>query len=576
FRAVANSASRLCENIRFDWRLDRPTHGDFKSGMHRVAEWVRHAGSHQILWFTTTAFRKCRATSVSVQSVASEFSAPRTPTESTTARTNSDSSLDDIYNSAIESLAYYTADRGIRFLSRLRYPEATFGAEGTEINHHLALYDELTRFQWFPPEAHFPSLVGVLRKYEDALLKDIQSRVDDSLPPPFILKTEHQTIIAQRIFTLFYTSAGAEILRGRSEGISDGFKGRHDWDALLLSFYVANERNLASHNVLFERTIHHPKNQLVEEMDGEKLAKAVWDERAWSSRFYFYASEEAHDQARSVKPSLGSRSGLYIQAQLAYTQAIKLWDSYLDDCGVDDNKQVPLQPLLRDRSWHEPATGICDAFCFFAISSPMGSDGPTWRALEFVTCSKADVPTKLKLPEFETALFKGEMLLPYFTVEYKRQNDTAGKALDRGRLDFMALISYYAALDILDFPFYVLVTNGWNGAILMGWKSTQFERIYIIERNVVQVDISTPIGAYQFAVFLLRLREKQEDLEAKVKAKLADADFDFVKFQEWRKEWQADRLDKEWELAEAAKAKAKKEAAANEAAAKEAEASAVS
>ncbi|KAK7062201.1 hypothetical protein R3P38DRAFT_3251543 [Favolaschia claudopus] len=579
FSAVANSASRLCENIRFDWRLDRPTLSDPKSGVHRISEWVRHVESFsgsppprsESPAVHSNSDTEIKATSGSVQSIAPEISDSRTSTESDISSNNDsdDFSLDDMYNPVIESLAYYAADRGVKFLSRLRYPEERFGAEGTEINHHLGLYDELTRFQWFPPEAQLPSLVGALKKHKDALLKDIQCRLDDSLAPPLVVKTEHQTIIAQRIFTLFYASAGGEIPRGRAERISDGFKGRHDWDALLLSFFTAKEQGLVSRNVLFERTIHYPKNQLVE-MNGEKLAKAVWDERAWSPLFYFSAQQAAHDQVRSVQPNLGSRSELYIQAQLACAQATQLWDSYLDYCKVDDNKQVPLQPLLRDRSWHEPATGICDALCFFAIPSPTGSDETTWRALEFITRSKADVSTEFALPETASASFKGTLLLPYFIVEYKKQNDTAGKALDRGRLDLMALISYYAALGILDFPFYVLVTNGSKGAILMGWKSTQFERIYIVERNVVQLDISTPIGAYQFAIFLLRLREKQEDLEAKVKAKLVDVNFDPGKFQEWRKEWQAERLDKEWGLAEADRAKAKKAAAANEAAAKEA------
>ncbi|KAK7013142.1 hypothetical protein R3P38DRAFT_3207920 [Favolaschia claudopus] len=546
FSAVASSASCSCENIRFDWRLDRPTPSDFKSGVHHINEWVRHVESFsgspppRSESPAVDSNTEIGANSESVPSIASESSDPRTSTESAISSDNDsdDFSLDDIYNSAIESLAYYAADRGVRFLSRLWYPEEMFGAEGTEINHHLALYDELTRFQWFPPEAHFPSLVGVLRKYEDTLLKDIQSRVDDSLPPPLILKTEHQTIIAQRIFTLFYTSAGAEIPRGRAESISDDYKDRHDWDALLLSFYVANERDLVSHNVLFERTIHYPKNQLVEEMDGAKLAIAVEQEMKWSAQFYSLAQAAAADQ-------IENHPDLFFQAQLASIQVFKLWNSYLSGC-------EPLQALLRKRSWHEPATGICDALCFFTISSPVGQDEKAARALEFITCSKADASTDLILPESEPPSFKGKTLFPYFIVEYKKRDDTAGKALDQGRLDLMALISFYAALGILDFSFYVLVTDGWKGAILMGWKSTKSERIYIVERNVVHLDISTPIGSYQFAIFLLRLQDKQKDLEVKAKAKLADANLDFVKFQEWRKEWQAERLDKEWGPAEAA------------------------
>ncbi|KAK7054058.1 hypothetical protein R3P38DRAFT_2475647, partial [Favolaschia claudopus] len=515
FSAVANSASRLCENIRFDWRLDRPTPSDFKSGVQRINEWVRHVESlihtrvsgsppprsgspavHSNTEIGRPPRYRCRASRLNFPT---HEPRPKVPSQEPIATQVSSKSLDLHAVGNIDAHPVIS-DRGVRFLSRLQYPEETFGAGGTEINHHLGLYDELTRFQWFPPEVRL------------------------------LVHTDHRTIIAQRISVLFYTSAGGEIPRGRAESISDGFKGRHDWDALLLSFYTANERDISDYS--FECTIHYPKNQLVEEMDGEKLATAVREERSWSLRFYLSAQEEAGAQANYL-------SDLFIQAQLANAQASTLWTSYLVNCvTVDPNKQVPLQPLLRNRSWHEPATGICGALCFFTISSPIGPDETAARALEFVTCSKADVPTELKLPEFEPASFKGKVVLPYFIVEYQKRNDTAGKALNHGRLDLMALISYYAALDILDFPFYVLVTDGSKGAILMGWKSTQFERIYIAERNVMQLDISTPIGAYQFAIFLLRLREQQKHLEDKVKEKLEDVNFDVGKFQEWRKEWQ--------------------------------------
>jgi hypothetical protein len=78
---------------------------------------------------------------------------------------------------------------------------------------------------------------------------------------------------------------------------------------------------------------------------------------------------------------------------------------------------------------------------------------------------------ELKVPEFDAASFKGKLLFPHLVVEYKKRNDTEAKALNQGRMYLISLISFYAALNIVDRAFYALVTNGAKGALLMGWKS---------------------------------------------------------------------------------------------------------
>jgi hypothetical protein len=64
----------------------------------------------------------------------------------------------------------------------------------------------------------------------------------------------------------------------------------------------------------------------------------------------------------------------------------------------------------------------------------------------------------------------------------------------------------------------------------------------LFERNVVQFDISTPIGAYHFAIFLLRLREEQKELEGLIEAELKKGKFDRDQFKKWRKESQRSHL----------------------------------
>ncbi|KAJ7455982.1 hypothetical protein B0H11DRAFT_230884 [Mycena galericulata] len=109
-----------------------------------------------------------------------------------------------------------------------------------------------------------------------------------------------------------------------------------------------------------------------------------------------------------------------------------------------------------------------------------------------------------------------------------------------GRFYLISVVSFYAALGIVDRPFYGLVTSGDRGAILMAWKSkpesesAKRAEIYIMERNVCRMDISNPLEAFQFATFLIRLREDQNELKKLVEEKLG-GDLDVEKLARWRK-----------------------------------------
>ncbi|KAJ7748765.1 hypothetical protein DFH07DRAFT_1062461 [Mycena maculata] len=144
------------------------------------------------------------------------------------------------------------------------------------------------------------------------------------------------------------------------------------------------------------------------------------------------------------------------------------------------------------------------------------------------------------LPPIPLTLFKDALLLPHAVAEYKKLSHTDSKALNQGRLYLISVVSFYAALGIVDRPFYGLVTSGDRGAILMAWKSkpkselAKRAEIYIMERNVCMMDISNPLEAFQFATFLIRLREDQNDLKKLVEEKLG-GDFDVEKLERWRK-----------------------------------------
>ncbi|KAJ7791622.1 hypothetical protein B0H14DRAFT_3500251 [Mycena olivaceomarginata] len=67
-------------------------------------------------------------------------------------------------------------------------------------------------------------------------------------------------------------------------------------------------------------------------------------------------------------------------------------------------------------------------------------------------------------------------------------------------------------------------------------EAVEHLQIYIMERNVCLMDISKPLEAFQFATFLIRLREDQEALKKLVQKRLdADAADAVAKIARWRK-----------------------------------------
>jgi len=129
-----------------------------------------------------------------------------------------------------------------------------------------------------------------------------------------------------------------------------------------------------------------------------------------------------------------------------------------------------------------------------------------------------------------------------FVAEYKKWNDDETKALHQERTYLVSLVTYLAALGIKGFGVFGLITSGQVGGILMAWQSkiddvrafvpfiscchlivySRSQQIYIIERNIRTFDLSSPIQAFQFASFLIRLREHTETLKELFNNKAAE------------------------------------------------------
>ena len=149
-----------------------------------------------------------------------------------------------------------------------------------------------------------------------------------------------------------------------------------------------------------------------------------------------------------------------------------------------------------------------------------------------VSCSESNTNSSLPAPTDLVSFDGNTLFLSCFVVEYKKWTDDATKALNQERTYLVSVVTHLATLGIKGFPVFGLVTSGQVGGVLMAWKSevndvrvlTTFfhtvpvlicvpQKINIIERNIRTYNLTSPIQAFHFASFLLRLREHTDTLK---------------------------------------------------------------
>lgn len=160
------------------------------------------------------------------------------------------------------------------------------------------------------------------------------------------------------------------------------------------------------------------------------------------------------------------------------------------------------------------------------------------------SCTESNSASALPTPtpECSAPFDPNAVSLSGFVAEYKKWNDDETKALHQERTYLVSLVTYLAALGIKGFGVFGLITSGQVGGILMAWQSkiddvrafvpfilcchlivySRSQQIYIIERNIRTFDLSSPIQTFQFASFLIRLREHTETLKELFNDKAAE------------------------------------------------------
>ncbi|KZP28935.1 hypothetical protein FIBSPDRAFT_1039281 [Athelia psychrophila] len=110
------------------------------------------------------------------------------------------------------------------------------------------------------------------------------------------------------------------------------------------------------------------------------------------------------------------------------------------------------------------------------------------------------------------------LLLPDLVGEYKKKSGSEMQAVNQTRSYLIASVTFLASIGIKGHRVFGLATNGPKGGVLMAWWATEDDKIYIIERDIYTFNISNPIDAVRFAIFLIRLRADND----KIRKRFAD------------------------------------------------------
>ncbi|KAJ7714769.1 hypothetical protein DFH07DRAFT_863228 [Mycena maculata] len=442
----------------------------------------------------------------------------------------------------------WTADRAV-FMDALI--ERTTGNDASEITKMVRFYEEMCGFRW-PPTWDRNSPPRIDEGLSDVLDLLLDQAVEfqkflalpkqaGTLPKQASVKAEHRKFLEEHMSTLLSASVGACILNDRRAGVKiNQAESRHRWDALLYHFY-AEDGEGASPYVLLEKTIHYARNQAVDRLSAESFVQ----DQIKQVKDYLGSCADAQTDARHLDTSV------WRQSITATARAQEL----LDFVEPFNERPDEYKRWVQHRSGREPKDGICDAILFAALpgfpdliadaefvrdARAPPQDAPTVQNSD--SNSESDsVKKQLQNPFYvctteswmrrtqaaheqahkNVLQFQDHLLLPHFVAEYKKSAEDEGKALNQGRMYLTSMVAFYTTLGVEDYPFFALVTSGKVGAILMAWKSSEHCRTYLIERNVRSFDISSPIQAFHFATFLLRLRDDQKKLKGLVESKLS-------------------------------------------------------
>ncbi|KAH7905544.1 hypothetical protein BJ138DRAFT_1228738 [Hygrophoropsis aurantiaca] len=258
----------------------------------------------------------------------------------------SDSGLDDR-----PSISNWLYERKAFTVGRIKLPPNE--AEAQDINQKIELYDRMTDLRW--PEAwtdldNLPPVDRSVEKLREELFNLHSEHIANSGQSTPVMAAEDENVVFDRLSVLLHATEGAYTRwMAAHKRSSNEAERRHDWDALLLKFYLLCSETYEEDSVdtLLERTLNFPRNLAVDS-PAEFLAELPVLVRAY---------EQHCTNAERAAVEADMADDVLEQAQAARDQAIDFERSAATKRKI---KLKDFQSLLANHSAKEPDNGKCD------------------------------------------------------------------------------------------------------------------------------------------------------------------------------------------------------------------------
>ncbi|KAK0193487.1 hypothetical protein F5146DRAFT_384331 [Armillaria mellea] len=446
-------------------------------------------------------------------------------------------------------------------------------AENEEVTAMARIYDDLTEYQkpsWDTP----PSVDASVQHSLDFFMSQLADMDSKSTEVQYAtLDPSLMEIVTSSLSFLLCVSVG-----GFAKGLAykpNETEARYCWDFLLyISFVVPGE--IVSQRLLLERLLSLPRNIVLDLASNMDNAKSRTEAQAKAFlEFCSRAIAEAHKQ-------YGSTSLVWNQAIECARNASTHYQS------VESLMKAPNPAeVIKNRVRTEPDTAKCDSFLAFPLSIPesvrrRSRPEPLVRGWDNLkpplpneqpkvekespgtagTESPEEKMRRMKSPFFinasETQTFKltqaalekivkdliGKHLLSVLFGEYKKPDEVDGKVVNQCKMYLVGGVMHLKSLGITRYPVFGLATNGTVGALLCCWYSRRLDRVFVMEWNIRVFDISSPIQAYHFMTFLLRLRRWSDEQLKKHQVRISEDPDAFLPDRSWTRKAQKEAAKK--------------------------------
>ncbi|KAK0434344.1 hypothetical protein EV421DRAFT_1840832 [Armillaria borealis] len=444
-------------------------------------------------------------------------------------------------------------------------------AQDEEVTVMARIYDDLTGYQKPSWVASPPSVDANVQNILELFMHQLEDMDSTSTTDYPSLDPSLMKIVASSLSFLLCVSVG-----GFAKGLSykpNETEARHCWDLLLyISFVVSGEA--VSQRLLLERHLSLPRNTALDLTSGEANNLAALQQHADALvRLCRRTEHTAFSRFKALDPIAMQAGKALGEAYVHLHEASAL------------SQNANAAEVISKRAQEEPDNAKCDSFLAFPVSIPVsiprrGRPEPLVRGWDHLkrrdnqpnqspkveetaqTKSDAEKTQRMKSPFFtnasETQNFKltqsqltkivenllGRHLISVLFGEYKKPDEEDGKAVNQCKMYMVSGVMHLKSLGITRYPVFGLATNGTVGALLCCWYSKRLDRIFIMDRNIRLFDIASPIQAYHFMTFLLRLRRWSDEQLKKHQVRILENAGAFLPDRTWTRKAQKEEAKK--------------------------------